>query len=1249
MSELAFELPLAGIRLIEASAGTGKTWTIAGLYLRALIERRLELREILVVTFTRAATDELKDRLRRRLTRAADLAETAVREPGDVARDFLRRAHANAVAIDDAETAFAAAVLARALDGEKIEDLARRLRLAAVGMDEAAIHTIHGFCQRVLREQAFASGEALDAGELIGSDQDLLAEIAADFWRLNASEAERAPDFAILSERFGSAAELSRTLARAIDADLLVHPLAEAPIDAGALPAATRDEEAARAHLFEAWRAAGERTFESVYAQTQAKRFDGRSYRVDWVAARRDTCASALRFESLPENTEALAWFGTRKLEAAAKAGLDDLPNAFTDAVDVWLAARAALAAARAQRWPGLLAAARRHARAQLEQRKQRAARLSYDDLIQRLHAVLVDARHGDRLAAALHERHPIVLVDEFQDTDARQFEIFRRLHAARGGGALILVGDPKQAIYRFRGGDIEAYLRAAANTSAPPQALARNFRSSPAMLKAVAAVFAQGAPASAFVDARIRFHEVEADGRRRDDDVQIDSMPIVPLTIWHLPDGIERPGKDDARALLAAGCAEAIVRVLRAARAGAATIREKDVRVPLAPRHLAVLVATNDEAIRMHDALAARGVASATIRQDSVFASEEARDALVLLRGLEAHDEAGLRAALATRLLGRDADALAALADPSRPELWQRELQGLDALHRLWRERGVLALFERVLEMRAAAILEGSGRDGVGGERRLTNTLQLAELLQAASPHRYGTADLIDWLRRRIEQADERNEEEQLRLESDADRVQIATIHASKGLEYDLVFLPFTALAPGRPNRYPRLIEWHAQETRALRVGTKQDADDEIVQNQKALAEREELAERVRVLYVALTRARHACWLSWDAIGKGDAPAALAQLWHGGAMPKDALEARAALQRLHAAAPEVVRVEALPAPASDRLAPLVAAPLPPARRFDARIDTSWWIASFSQLRDGRRAELADSNGADDEAELADSSGADSSGADDEAAPFDAGIAAWPRGERFGTAMHEVLERADFAAWRGHTDAFAPLSEREAIRARLRRHALAPPEREQELQRVVARMVGAALNARLPADAVLADLPPNARRAELPFHFAIGGVDPERLIALLREHGYQRRRADFARVHGGRLAGLMTGVIDLVYRHDGRWWIVDYKTNWLGAHRADYSGAALAAAVREHDYDLQYLIYTLALHRWLRTRLGAVWDYERDFGGAVYLFLRGLAHDGSAGVHLDRPPRVLIDALDALFAPAPHGAGGAQC
>jgi exodeoxyribonuclease V beta subunit len=540
--------------------------------------------------------------------------------------------------------------------------------------------------------------------------------------------------------------------------------------------------------------------------------------------------------------------------------------------------------------------------------------------------------------------------------------------------------------------------------------------------------------------------------------------------------------------------------------------------------------------------------------------------------------------------------------------------------------------LFERVFETEAADLLGSAG-----GERRLTNYLQLADLLQRAAAEVSGAAGLVEWLRRRIALADDHDEEEQLRLESDADRVQIATVHASKGLEYDLVFLPFTALGPARHGQLPCVVEWHAGGLRQAWVRTTKD--EEAPEGAGDASEREELAERMRVLYVALTRARYGCWLSWDAIGKPACVAALAQLWHGGNRQPTREDTRAALQRLATAARGRVQVECLPAAGAERLEPVAAAALPDARRFRARIDASWWISSFSQLRDGHRSALPDESGVDDEA-APDAAAATAEVRAEEGA--DAAVADWPRGERFGTAMHEILEHADFAAWEGHAGGAPPAAAREAIHASLRRHLSEAQGREAELQRVATQLVAAALNANLPGGARLAAVAATARRAEMPFHLAMGGADPARLLALLQEHGYQRQRTDFARLPG-RLAGLLTGVIDLVYRHEGRWWIVDYKTNYLGARLADYAPGALAAAVRQHDYDLQYVLYTLALHRWLRSRLGGAYDFERDMGGAVYLFLRGLSRDGQHGVHLDRVPRALVEALDALLAPPGGG------
>ncbi|MFT3761677.1 MAG: PD-(D/E)XK nuclease family protein [Pseudoxanthomonas sp.] len=224
--------------------------------------------------------------------------------------------------------------------------------------------------------------------------------------------------------------------------------------------------------------------------------------------------------------------------------------------------------------------------------------------------------------------------------------------------------------------------------------------------------------------------------------------------------------------------------------------------------------------------------------------------------------------------------------------------------------------------------------------------------------------------------------------------------------------------------------------------------------------------------------------------------------------------------------------------------------------------------------------------------------------------------------------MHAVLEAADFAAWR---DAAAvPASQRHHVVAALEKFGLNPSDAG-----IVqtGALVAAALNAPLPGIATLAGLDASRRVAEMEFHFRLGRTRLPALYALLERHGYPRPHPS---AHAGEIEGLMHGYIDLVYRDDaGAFRVLDYKTNDL---RGRYDVHALREAVTQNDYDLQYLIYLVALQRWLKLRLGDAYDPEKHLGGAVYLFLRGLrSGDGETGIHRDRPSQPLIDALDALF------------
>ena len=845
-------------------------------------------------------------------------------------------------------------------------------------------------------------------------------------------------------------------------------------------------------------------------------------------------------------------------------------------------------------------------ARAHLTERKRVLARLSYDDQVSRVREALQRDGAGERLAEALHRQYPVALVDEFQDTDARQFDILEAIYAAQG--TLFCIGDPKQAIYGFRGGDIQAYLRVGA-IAAGMHRLSRNFRSAPGMLRATEAVFT--AKPEVFIEPGIAFEPVDWGGRCPDRAVQFEGQSLPALTLWQAPP--EPLNKAQLQDQCMQACADEVARLLMP---GATQIDG----APLTPGQLAILVNSNDQASRMQDALSRRGVASACVRRESVYASLEALELRALLEALLVPQNLmRARGALATTLLGRSLGDLAQMRDDETA--WRQALGELEQLRACWFERGVLAMLERFGQRHAARLLALPQ-----GERRMTNLMQLGEALQEKARQLAGERAQCDWLAARIAEADANNEEEQLRLESDAERVQIVTLHRAKGLEYDLVFMPFAATHEVRAAEKGGFARFHGGSDLVQRLILTDSADrkgglDPLAEadaQAMAAAEREALAEAVRLLYVGITRARHACWLSVNtAAGQRRSKPESRVLWHvlgdGSQVQALAAEHSADIRLLALPEADVHRVPALAVPAQGE-----------ARVFHRGLDRDWRVHSFSRLAEG---------GHEEGAGLA---------ADEALAPeLPAGeadvveVPAWPRGPRFGNAVHNALEQVDFAAWHGPLTTPWPRGEVRVIRQALADQGYAGDELDRAVD-ATARMVAAALRAPVLASVCLADVAPDARLAEMEFHFGMDRADPAAWLALMQQYGYQQHRRDFVRL-GSALRGLMTGFIDLVFLHDGQWWAVDYKTNHLGARREDYAPERLPAALAHHDYDLQYLIYTLALHRWLKQVRGAAYDYARDFGGVRYLFVRGMDETGR-GVFADRPPQALVEAMDALLA-----------
>ncbi|MBL0419936.1 exodeoxyribonuclease V subunit beta [Ramlibacter sp. AW1] len=1187
----ALSFPLRGSQLVEASAGTGKTFTISALYLRLVLGhggeaagfgRPLDPAEILVVTFTEAATQELRDRVRQRLAEGAAAFRI---DPSQVpslpaGRDLLHDLRAS-------------------YPPEAWPACAHRLQLAAEGMDEAAISTIHGWCHRMLREHAFDSGSLL-AQTLQPDPGELFLEAVRDWWRSFVYPLDAA-DAATLCGWWKTPAALAELL-RSLAPHRELLAAGAAPQEA--LRIARTAGQAALAQWKQPWQRDVAVLREAIDASLRSGQLQARplGHRGRWLQSLHDWAHGDDRLPRLTDK----AW------DRLSPAGMRDA-SATGTVFDHPLLHELADLRRRLGELPDGRDAVQQHAvhwvAERLAQEKARRAEMGFDDMLVQLDAAL--ARSADaRLAQRIRAQFPVALIDEFQDTDALQYRIFDAIYAVRAGAreqALVLIGDPKQAIYGFRGADIHAYLAARADTQGKHHTLGTNFRSSKAMCEAVNHLFGRAErrdPAGAFgfgtpAGNPLPFLPVQAHGRKEAWELQGEPAPA--LTCWWAEDERQLPE----------ACAAEVLRLLQAGQQGRAGFRRPDGSlVPVRPGDMAVLVHTGTQARRVRAALQRAGVRSVYLSdQDPVYWSEAAADLQRLLQACAApEDDRLLRAALATGLLGLDWAALERLhADESA---WEDAVLRFRRYRDQWRRQGVLPMLRRLLhEHQVPHRLLAAG-----DERRLTDVLHLAELLQQAATELEGEHALVRHLaEQRAAQRPASDDSRILRLESDADLLKVVTVHKSKGLEYPLVFLPFGCHAKAVKGDRP--LAW--QDGRGRRLALRPDAEA------VAGADRERLAEDLRKLYVALTRARFATWVGL-APGKEPHRSALGCLL-GGPEPFEAASLPRLLATLAGECPSIA-VQPVPPAATGRWQetgpPRDWAPEPPLRRTP---HPPWWVASYSRLR----TEQGAAGGPADAPESA----AEATFLEEAVAPDGAwrggagpGLHGFPRGAGPGSFLHGLLE---WAGREGFADVAAdPGRLRRLLEQRCRARGWA------EWAGPLADWLLAWLRAplRLPGAPSPADLA--GYQVEMEFWFATRRVDARRIDALVCEHTLDA--APRRRLQPQELNGLFKGYIDLVFEHQGRWWVADYKSNTLGAVDGDYTAEALRAEVLRHRYELQYALYLFALHRHLRSRLPD-YDYDRHVGGAAYLFLRG--HGGPAGgLHLERPPRALMDGLDALFA-----------
>ena len=1223
MSELLHPLtfPLHGSRLIEASAGTGKTWTIAALYLRLVLGhggaadqgdstgcgfgRALLPCEILVMTFTRAATRELSNRVRERLVEAA----AGFRNASECADPFI-------------------AELAASYPGHtERQQAAHRLTLAAETMDEAAIFTIDAWCQRMLREHAFDSGSLFDE-ELVSDERALFEDAAHDYWRQNVYPLNAGALAALMAcwPNVGALKQSVRELVRRI------HLLGAVPDDALAalIARVERAQNAELARLKDGWfeRANQMAQWISEQRALAPKCFNGNKLRPDslvkWFEALR---AWALDPTMLMPALTDTAWQRLTPdgmADACSKGFASAAPACFGHTTNLWDALKAIEPLSHALYGHAASCIARR-----IAELKQRSRQFGFADMLERLKTAL-EGENGAQLRARITAQYPVAMVDEFQDTSPDQYAIFNLLYRVgeneRDHG-LFLIGDPKQSIYGFRGADINSYLAARASTAGRHYQLGTNYRSTAAVVAAVNQLFLHaehGFAAGAFKFRQgevnpLPFEAVMAHGRS--ERLVGVAGPFEALAVCS--SARDDMGSIECRAFFAHHCAEHIVALLNDPQAGFA---HAGAFTRLVPADIAILVRDRREAQAIRRALAQRKVQSVYLSdKDSVIDSVEAADMLRWLQAVASPLDGGLaRAAFATRTAGL---ALAALARIAADELaWEERVEQLKALHAIWQRHGVLAMLRRFvhqLDLPSSLLREA------GGERRLTNLLHLAELLQSASRGLDGEQALIRWFAEQVAGFGERGdggEERVLRLESDADLVKVVTVHKSKGLEYPLVYLPFAASARKTDRRNRSFFEY-------VDAGDQRRLDLALSDQALVSVDRARIEEDLRLLYVALTRARHFLWLGVAAVATRKAgenklhESALGYLLGGGA-PIAAVDMRARWATLRGAS-RAIDLKALTAP--DGLTMLVREqahmPLVEAAVFDGRFERNWSVGSFTSLT--RLAGAAPMR-AQEETLLEEAHVQAQAPRQASAATQNLPWHRFPRGPLAGNFLHEQLEclaldgfssvhETGFAARLGARCERAGWGNRkDDATAWLREVAIAPLPQ-----------LGASLS---ELGAVL---------AEMEFWFPSRRLDSAAL-----DHLCTRSLLDkVARpaLPERQLHGMLKGFADLVFEHAGRYWVLDYKSNALGANDAAYSRAAMAAGMAAHRYDVQGAIYMLALHRLLRSRLGEDYDPARQLGGALFLFLRGIANQSTRGCYLLEPDLELLDGLEQLLGVATTG------
>ncbi|MEQ4663008.1 exodeoxyribonuclease V subunit beta [Providencia rettgeri] len=1180
-----FSLPLRGQRLIEASAGTGKTYTIGILYLRLLLglggvnafPRPLSVEEILVVTFTEAATNELRGRIRQRIH--------------DMRLVCLR----NGVGFESQPEYLE---LLAELSGESQRKFAAQwLQAAERQMDEAAIYTIHGFCQRMLVHNAFESGVLFEQ-TMIQDEFPIQKQACADFWRrhfypLNYSMTK------VIQSLWTSPEALLSEIKPFLQGDIPLIINQPKQVE-------TLEERHQRLILLiesvkTAW-LENSADFEKLIADSDV---DKRSYSTrflpTWLIKIGEWAQEKTEDYQLPKDLER---FSQTVLHKKSKSGLGPEHIVF-QSIDELLSQSLTLKDL-------VIPLAISEVREAITNEKHNRGEMGFDDLLTRLDGALAQ-ESGKFLAQAISQRFPVAMIDEFQDTDAQQYRIFQRIYREVNDSALLFIGDPKQAIYAFRGADIFTYIEAKNEVSAH-YTLETNYRSSQNMVEAINHLF--GRCQSPFIFEKIPFQPVNFAKQNSGKKLIHDGEVVKALTFWQVEaEGVSVAEYEQATA---SQCAAQIAQYLQGGFQGSSYFDNKGAHTPVEASDITVLVRSRREAVLIRDALNRLNIPSVfQSNRESVFSTPEARDLLWLLQAvLTPEKERVLRSALATGILGLTAKQIDDLNHDEKS--WEKIVDEFARYAMVWQKRGVLPMLRMVMAQRQIAETLLSGADG---ERRLMDVMHIGELLQEMSLQLEGEHTLTRWLAQQIAHPDHQSDVQQMRLESDKHLVQISTIHKSKGLEYKIVWLPFASnFLPQSKGLY------HDRTDYAVRLDLN-DSEENV-----ALADEERLAEDLRLLYVALTRAIYHCSVGIAPLIKGNRKKSGETDLHLSALGYVIQKGQAGdslllNDMLAEISNDVIDVAVINQPKSERvLLEQNDSVNLSARAVTRHFNDHWRVTSYSGLSYG--SSHTESEESVSALQFANSlapnmdieASVDVEQQEDESlilTPHQ-----FPKGASPGTFLHNLMEEIDFS---GHIS-------QEWLSEKLESSGF-----DIQWAPMLQEWLNAIVQAPLSEDGLcLSALQAQDQLDEMQFYLPIDSLLSASHLDKIT-HQYDPLSQRCPPLNFERVQGILKGFIDLTFYWKGKFYLLDYKSNYLGKDASFYTQEAMAEAMIDHRYDLQYQLYSLALHRYLKQRMPN-YDYETHFGGVYYLFLRGIDNiHSSNGIFFYRPIEPFIEALDSLF------------